>query len=132
MSPQPRSSEPLPYGAGGIYTPRRRPSIGPRKRPACGRARYDTATIMPPPVIELENVRKSFAMPGGERSDVERTQWLGDTVSLRGHPWLSEAISSNRWPSGELTCSGPSFAGRQKSRRPSGGSSCLRPSIGMT
>ena len=25
---------------------------------------------MPPPVIQLEKVRKSFAMPGGERVDV--------------------------------------------------------------
>ena len=49
----------------------RRPPHGgetSRGRRAVRRGRL--APAMPQPVIRLENVRKSFAMPGGERVDV--------------------------------------------------------------
>ena len=51
-------------------------SIGPPSRllargsPGQAWARYDLKIAMTNPVILLENVRKSFAMPGGERADV--------------------------------------------------------------
>ncbi|MFM7077488.1 MAG: ABC transporter ATP-binding protein [Planctomycetaceae bacterium] len=44
---------------------------------------------MPPPVIQLEQVRKSFTMPGGERVDVLDIDFLaveaGEQVALEGH-----------------------------------------------
>ena len=44
---------------------------------------------MPPPVIQLEKVRKSFTMPGGERVDVLDIEFLaveaGEQVALEGH-----------------------------------------------
>ena len=59
------------------YTPFGRAiSIGPPSRllargsPGWAQARYDLKIAMTNPVILLENVRKSFAMPGGERADV--------------------------------------------------------------
>ena len=100
---------PVPITPARASLRRSTPSKSPRaSRPRCTRR------------PRLPGMRE--AINGTQRQSVA----LGG-MGIYGYQKLSAAISGH-----QRKCSGPSFAGWQKSRRPSGGSSCLRPSIGTT
>jgi len=89
------------------------------------------ASVVAPPdnsprASRLRRTRRTRRIGMREAINGTQRQSVALEGNLHGHLCPSEAISSNQWPSEKLTCSGPSFARRQKSRRAAAAAVCVR------